>query len=217
MTVIQQLPPVHDQCRVGDQVLQGHGDHHEVERQVDGDQPDRDPDRLGEALEEDPTQQRDQHQRDADLVAVQEARDQRVLQDMGGGVGRRQGDGDDEVGGHKAEQDQDEQLALPPRQQPLQHGDRALAVRALGRDPAVDREGPEHGQQDQQDGRDRRQHPGGQGGDARLVAEGGEVVHPGQAHHLPPRMLVALGGLGVRTRRLVGPGGQPRQEPAPEA
>jgi hypothetical protein len=37
---------------------------------------------------------------------------------------------------------------------PLQHRDRALAMRALGRDPAVDREGAEQGEQDQQDGRD---------------------------------------------------------------
>jgi hypothetical protein len=102
-----------------------------------------------------PAQQRDQQQRDPDLVAVQDVRDQRVLQDMGGGVGGRQGDGDDEVGGHKTEQDQDEELALPPGQEPLQHRDRALTVRALGRDPAVDREGAEQGEEDQQDGRDR--------------------------------------------------------------
>jgi hypothetical protein len=71
-----------------------------MEGQIDGRQPDRDPDRLGEALEEDAAQQRDQHQRDADLVAVQEPGDQRVLQDMGGGVGGREGNRDDEVGGH---------------------------------------------------------------------------------------------------------------------
>jgi hypothetical protein len=126
----------------------------EVEGQVSGHQPDRDPDGLGEAPEEHPAQQRDQHQRDRDLVAVQDAGDQRVLQHVGGGVGGREGDGDDEVGGHKAEQHQHEELALPPGQQPLQHGDRPLTMRALGRDPAVDREGTEQGQQDQQDGRD---------------------------------------------------------------
>jgi hypothetical protein len=96
----------------------------------------------------------DQHQRDADLMPVQEPGDQRVLQDMGGGVGGREGDRDDEVGGHETEQDQDEQLALPPRQEPLQHHDRALAMGALGGDAAVDREGAEQGQQEQ-DGRDR--------------------------------------------------------------
>jgi len=150
-------------------------------------------------------------------VTLEEARDQRVLQDMGGGVGGRERDGDDEVGGHEAEQDQDEQLALPPRQEPLQHRDRALTMGALGGDTAVDREGAEQGQQDQQDGRHRRQDAGGQGSDARLVAEGGEVVHPGEAHHLPPGVLVALGGLGVRARQLVGLGGESLQEPAPEA
>ena len=65
---------------------------------------------------------------------------------MGGGVGGREGDGDDEVGGHEAEQHQDEELALPPRQEPLQHRDRALTVEALGGDAAVDREGAEQGQ-----------------------------------------------------------------------
>ena len=136
-------------------MLQGHGHDDEVEGQVDGHQADRDPDGLGEPLEEDPAQQRDQHQRDPDLVAVQDVGDQRVLQDMGGRVGGREGDGDDEVGGHEAEQDQHEELALPPGQEPLQHRDRALAMGALGRHPSVDRERPQQGQQDQQDGRDR--------------------------------------------------------------
>ncbi len=63
----------------------------------------------------------------------QDVGDEGVLHDVGGGVGGREGDGDDEVGGDEAEQDQDEELALPPGQQALQHGDRALAVRALAR------------------------------------------------------------------------------------
>jgi hypothetical protein len=92
-------------------------------------------------------------------VAVEEAGYQRVLKGMGGGVGNPERDGDDEVGGHEAEQHQDEELALPPRQQPLQHRDRALAVGAFLSDAAVDRERAEQRQQDQQDGRDRRQHP----------------------------------------------------------
>jgi hypothetical protein len=150
----QQLLPVHHQLRVGDQVLEGHGDDDEVECQVGGDEPDRDPDRFGEPLEEDPAQQCDQHQRDAHLMTVQDVRDERVLQDMGGGVGGREGDGDDEVGGHEAEQYEHEELALPPGQEPLQHRDRALAVRALSGDVAVDREGAEQGEEDQQDGRD---------------------------------------------------------------
>src|SRR5207342_2231824 len=147
----QQLPPVHNQLRVGNQMLEGDGDHDQVEGQVDGHQPDRDPNGLGEALEEDPAQQPDQQQRDGNLVTVEEAGDQRVLQDMGGGVGSRERDGDDEVGSHEAEQHKDEELALPPRQQPLQHRDRALAVGALGGDAAVDREGAEQRQEDEQD------------------------------------------------------------------
>ena len=57
----------------------------------------------------------------------------------------------------KPEQDQDEELALPERQQPLQHRDRALAVRALPRHPAVDRQRAEQGQRDQHQGGDGRE------------------------------------------------------------
>ena len=60
---------------------------------------------------------------------------------------------------------------------------------------------------------------GGQGGDAGLVAEGGEVVDTGQAHHLPPRVAVlGVALLGVGTRVLgahrTGLGEQPRAHPA---
>jgi hypothetical protein len=109
---------------------------------------------------------------------------------VGRGVGGRQGDGDHEVGGHEAEQCQDEQLALPPAQQALEHGDGALAVRALGRHLAIHRQGAEQRQQDQDEGRDRRERAGGQGGNPGLIAERREVVDPRQAHHPPPGVLV---------------------------
>src|SRR5207245_2536065 len=44
----------------------------------------------------------------------------------------------------------------------------------------------------------------GQRRDARLVPEGGEVVHAGQAHHLPPRALVGDVRSGVRPLHLPG-------------
>ena len=59
------------------------------------------------------------------------ARHERVLDDVGGGVGGGERDGDDEVGEREPEQDQHEHLAPPARQQLLQHGDAALAVRAV--------------------------------------------------------------------------------------
>ena len=34
--------------------------------------------------------------------------------------------------------------------------------------------------------------PSGEGGDAGLVAQGGEVIHAGQARHLPPGLLALL-------------------------
>ena len=42
----QQVAPVGDHLGVGRDVLQGDSDHHHIEDQVDGDQHDRDPDRL---------------------------------------------------------------------------------------------------------------------------------------------------------------------------
>jgi hypothetical protein len=55
------------------------GHHDELEREVDRHDADRDPDRLPEAAEEDPAQQRDQQQGDGDRLAVQEDRHERVL------------------------------------------------------------------------------------------------------------------------------------------
>ena len=46
----------------------------------------------------------------------------------------------------------------------------------------------------QDDRRDGGEEPGRQGRDAGLVAEGGEVVDAGEAHDLPPRMLLLVGG-----------------------
>ena len=68
--------------------------------------------------------------------------------------------------------------SLPCQQESssLQHRDRALAVRALRGHPPVHRQRAEQGDQHQDQGRERREHAGGQRGDARLVAERGEVV-----------------------------------------
>jgi hypothetical protein len=55
------------------------------------------------------------------------------------------------------------------------------------------------------------------GGLVVLVAQRGEVVHPGQAHDLPPRMLMTLGRLPVRALHLFGVAGAALQEQVPEA
>ena len=62
---------------------------------------------------------------------------------------------------------------------------------------------------------------GGEGGDAGLVAEGGEVVDAGQAHDLPPALALVRGlGLGVRAacgRRALAHVGQALQHPRAQA
>jgi len=176
--IAQELRLLHDLHQTGT-------DHHDIERQIDRHDPDRDADRLAETLEEDRAQQRDQRQGDRHLQAVQE-QGVRVLDQVGGGVGGGEGDGDHEAGRHEAEQRQHEELALPPRQEPFEHRDRAIAVRALARHAPVHRQRAEQGDQHQHQRGERRERPGGQRRDPRLVAERGEVIDPGEAHHLPP-------------------------------
>ena len=69
--------------------------------------------------------------------------DERILDDVGCRVGCRERDGDDEVCGDEAEQDEYEQFALPTREQVFEHRDRAFAVRAFGGDAVVDGKRPE--------------------------------------------------------------------------
>ncbi len=213
----ERVRPVGHDSRGAEDVVEAGDDDDHVEREVDGNQDDGQPDRLAEALEEDAAEQGDQHQGDDHLLAGQGAVQVRVLDQVGGGVGGRQGDGDHEVGGREAEQREDEQLALPERQQAFQHRDRALAVRALPGHPAVDRQGAAEGDDDEDDGRHRGEQTGREGGDAGLVAEGGEVVEAGQAHHPPPGAGLFGGGLGVRAGVLLDPVGQALQQPGAEA
>lgn len=193
--------PVGDHVSLGDDVVQA-GDHDDgVEHEVDAHQGDRDADRLQEALEEHRAEQRDEGQGDHHLLVVQRAVEVRVLDEVGRGVGGREGDGDQEVRGREAQQGQDEQLALPEGQQPFQHRDRTLAVRALLGHPPVDGQGAREGDDHEHDGGDGRQQTGREGGDAGLVAEGREVVDTGEAHDPVPglpllhRLLLGLRAL----------------------
>ena len=138
-------------------------------------------------------------------------REERVLDEVSGGVRGGQRDGDDEAGGGETQQTEDERLATPAREELLENRDAALAVRAQLRHPAIHRQGAEQGEQHENDGGDRRQEAGGEEGNAWLVAEGREVVHPGEAHDLPPRS-------GVVLRRVRGSGlAQPFEEPTPKS
>src|SRR5215210_6027091 len=72
-------------------------------------------------------------------------------------------------------------------------------MRALLGHPPVHRQGPEEGQEHYEERGEGRERPCGQRRDARDVAEGREVVHPSQAYHLPPGVLLASTLLGLRT------------------
>ena len=70
---------------------------------------------------------------------------------------------------HETEQDQHRQLRPPPRHHIAEHRDRAFAVRALLRHPAIHRQRAEQREEDEDQGRDRRQELRGEKGDAGLV------------------------------------------------
>lgn len=194
----ERCPPVRDQGSVPGNVSDGDQDHYEIEEQVDRHEHDGDADGFLETTEEYEAEQRDQEQGDQHLLTVHPGGSERVLDRVGRGVCRRQGDGDHEVRGGEPEQDEHEELPGPPRQQAFQHLDRTRPVEALLCNPSIHRQGTQKSQGDQHDGRDRRQQTGREGRDGRLVPEGGEIVNPGQAHHPPPGMrLLDRGGVGT--------------------
>ena len=178
-------------------LVEADGHDHEVQQQVSPDDEDRDADRLPKALQKDGAQHPQQQEGYADPLAVQEAWHERVLDDVHGGVRRGEGDRDYPGCGHEPQQAEHEQLALPEREQVLEHRDRALPVGALLGDHAVHRQHPEEGQEHYEKGGYGRERPGRDRRDGRYVAQGGEVIDASQAHHLPPRvLLLALPGLG---------------------
>ena len=118
-------------------------------------------------------EERDEAQGDQDPVIAEPLRHQRILDDVCRGVGGGEGDRDHEVRRGEAEQGQHEELALPPRQEPFEHRDRTLTVRALRRHPAVNRQRAEEGEENEDHRREGREEPRRQRRDPRLIAEGG--------------------------------------------
>ena len=106
---------------------------------------------------------------------------------MLGRVRRRQRHRDHEGGARKPEQSQHHQLAVPARQEPLQHGDRALADEERLRDLRVDRQRPKEGEEHEDRRRKRRERARGNQRDPRLVAQRGEVIDTRQPEHQIPR------------------------------
>jgi hypothetical protein len=90
---------------------------------------------------------------------VQDLRDERVLHDVGARVRGGEGDRDDEVREREPEEDEHERLALPARQELLEHEDAALAVRAVGGDLGIDGQGHEQRHQHEDESGQRRKEP----------------------------------------------------------
>src|ERR1700721_2214062 len=125
-----------------------------------------------------------------------------IVYEMRRRIGSGKGYGDDEIGGSKAKKNQYKRLTRPAREQLLQHRNAALPVRTGSRNPVVHRQRCKQSHQDQNQRWDRRKHAGAQERDPGLVAEGGEIIPPGEAHHAPPGMSV-LSALPVSTLRTI--------------
>jgi len=166
----QRLPPAGEDLRVGGNLEEGAAERHQVEQQVGHAKGRRHPDRLPEAHQED-DRQRDQ-QGDQQALVAGPGVQQRVLDRVLGGVRGREGDGDDEVGGGEAQQDQHQDLGGPAGEQVLEHRHRALPRVGAGGHLAVDGQRPQQRHRHQDHGGERRQRSRGEEGDARLVAEG---------------------------------------------
>nr|WP_240974317.1 hypothetical protein [Arthrobacter sp. SF27] len=195
--------------RRGENLEHAGADDDGVEPQEDSDQRDGHGHGLGEAEQEHPAEDEQQDNRHGDGMAADHLGRVGVFEQVDRRVGRRQRDGDDPRGGDEAQQDQHKDLAPPERQQVLEHRHRTLPVRARLRHPAVHREHAQQRQRDDQQRGQRREHAGGQRGDRRQVGQRGEVVHAGQAHDLPPRLLSAVGFRTRRPDRLDNVRGQP--------
>ncbi len=212
----ERRPPVRHEDGVLDDVPDRHDDHHDVEREVDGDEHDGDADRLPETTQEHGSEQCDEHEGDQDLVAVEPGGSEGVLDGVSRGIRRREGDGDHEVGRREAQQHQHEQFAGPPRQQLLEHRDRSGALEALPRDATIDGQRPEQREQHEHDGGEGGEETGGERRDRGLVAEGGEVIDAGEAHDPPPGVGL-LSALGMRPLVCAPAVDQPLQEPTAQA
>ena len=123
---------------MGQDVLQADGHDDGIQREIGDHEHHGDADRLLEAFQKDPTQNRNQEERDRDLMPFQEGWQKRVLEHVRGGVSGGEGNRHDEVGGDEPQEHEHKELALPPGEQALQHSDRAFATRTFNCHPPVD-------------------------------------------------------------------------------
>jgi hypothetical protein len=192
----QRGTPVGNHDWVGCHLPEGDADDDDIQQQIRPHEHHRHADGLTESPQEHGTEQRKKAQRDHQLVSVYDFANIRVLDHVCCRVSCREGHRDDEVSGRKAEKHQDEDLSLPEGEKAFQHRDRTFAMWTLHGHAAIHRQRPQESQSHEHQGGDRRKHAGRQRRDARLVAEGREVVDPRQAHHLPPSMAL-MGTLDV--------------------
>ena len=104
------------------------------------------------------------------------------------GVGQGKAAGDDEVGGDEAEEDENDQLAVPAAEQAFQQTGGARAVGRTADDVQVNGQGAEEGGGDDAER--------GQGGDLPILGHGhrrqigqtAEVVQADQGEHQPPQV-----------------------------
>ena len=182
------LPPITEHDGMADDLRETDRDDDGVEREIDRDEHDCDPNRLAESFEEDRTEKRDEEEGDRDPLPTQEAGGERIFGDVCRRVRRGERDRDNEVCRGKAKQDEDEEFPLPPREELRQHRDRAFAVRARHRDTTIDRQRTEQRHENEHDRRDRREYARRERRDSWLITERGEVIHTRETHHTPPRL-----------------------------
>ena len=164
--------PVEEHFRALEHVDQADSDDDGVEDQVTDHEDNCNADGFVEPLQEDGTENGDQEEGDRYAGLVEVWSQDRIFHQVGGGIGGREGDGDDEVCGSEAKQEQDEGLAPPPGKETPEHEDRSLTVGAFIGDLLVDGQRAEECHDDEDDGGDWRERTGSDECDARLVPEG---------------------------------------------
>ena len=183
--------PVGHHVRMCEHLKDASDRHDDIETQVHAHKDRGDVDRFIKAFEENRAKNREQDEGHGQL-AMERARGIGVVDEVGRRVGGRESHGDDEVGGRESEQYQDKEFAAPSGEEVLKHGDASLPIGAGGGDAFVDGKGGKQRDQNEDKRSNRREDSGGEESDAGLVAEGGEVVHPGETHHAPPGVIGAI-------------------------
>jgi hypothetical protein len=134
---------------------------------------------LPEPFQKNCGEYREDRERDQDLVVTEHRLEERILDCVLGGVGRRQRHRDHKIGGREAKQDQDEHFPLPSSEQALKHGDGTLSGVAAPSYLRVHWQCAKQRNKDEDDRSNRRYRARRDQRNTRLVAECREVVNAG--------------------------------------